>query len=366
VTLRQFFIGAATGVAVVLLSTVGLVCSVLLWGSVEDAGGDRIEPLPGVPPVTLPAKRAVYVALGDSYSSGEGVRPFVDGTGDPGDGGDNCHRSKDAYALQIVFTTRVERRFRACSGARIADMYARQQTDGGGSRLGAQLAPGVLGPEVGLVTLTIGGNDLGFANVLHHCAVHAHCMDDKFDDSFDDGRKSELTLRVWADRKLVSVIAQTGDLLARVGRDAPNARIVVLGYPNLFWTSWPDTQAKDCILQQVFGLQEVNPLLHLQHRMSLGVAEAAARVGADFIWAAPIFEGHEPCGAITPRWLDFVPLRDLGAGHPRIDPGAMHPNRNGHYILSRAISCYLAQNPRPTASYDGKALKDCARYGTRQ
>ena len=64
--------------------------------------------------------------------------------------------------------------------------------------------------------------------------------------------------------------------------------------------------------------------------------------------------------------MDFVPLKDLGAGHPTLDPGALHPNRNGHYILSRIVSCYLYQNPRPTGDYDYGALKECARYGDYQ
>lgn len=362
---RRIAVRVGIGIAVLVLSVVGLVVAVAFWSFVKDTGGDRIEYLAAVPRVTLPAEQRVYVALGDSYSSGEGVRPYIQGTGDPADGGDNCHRSRDAYALQIVFRT-VERRFRACSGARVADMYATQQTDGGGSRLGAQLAPGVLGPEVGLVTLTIGGNDLGFANVLRHCATHAHCMNDTFDDSFDDGRESGQSLRDWAEHTLSSAARQTSKLLDRLRRDAPNARIIVLGYPNLFWTSWGDVTAKDCILQQVFGLQEVNPLLEVQHRFSSMIAEASLHAEADFIWTAPIFDGHEACGAITPRWMDFVPLRDLGAGHPKLDPGAMHPNRNGHYILSRVVSCYLAQNPRVTARYDAESLKACARYGGRQ
>jgi hypothetical protein len=59
--------------------------------------------------------------------------------------------------------------------------------------------------------------------------------------------------------------------------------------------------------------------------------------------------------------MDFVPLSGLGAGHLVLDPGAMHPNRNGHYILARIVSCYLADNPRPVAEYDFDRLEKCAR-----
>jgi hypothetical protein len=354
-------IGCGVGIALSIL--LSLAISIVFWGVVKDIGGDVVERLPPVPRVTLPGGQRTYVALGDSYSSGEGVAPYLSGTGDPEDGGDNCHRSRDAYAMQIEFAHSVRRRFRACSGARIRDMYAPQVTDGGRNRLGAQLGPDVLGRDVGLITITIGGNDLGFARVLQHCAVHAYCLDDSFDDGFDDGRKSGLTLREWAQREMPHVVGRSSELLRRLRRDAPNARILVLGYPNLFWTSWGDVVAKDCIVQFVFGQKEVNPLLELQADFSESVAAAAVVVGAEFIWTAPIFEGHEPCGAITPRWMDFVPLQDLGSGNPRPDPGAMHPNRNGHYILSRIVSCYLARVPRPAPTYDGEALEECVRSG---
>jgi hypothetical protein len=206
---------------------------------------------------------------------------------------------------------------------------------------------------------------LGFAHVLAHCAVHAHCLDDKFDDSKVDGRRSGLTLRSWARGRLPEVVDGVQALLRRLRADAPNARVLVLGYPNLFWTGWPDLQAHDCILQLVFGQGEVNPLLDMQYRFSEQVAAGARRSGAEFVWTAPVFNGHEPCAAITPRWMDFLPLSDLGGGHPPVDPGAMHPNRNGHYILARIVSCYLAENPRPVATYDSDRLNACARgYGT--
>jgi lysophospholipase L1-like esterase len=347
---------AATGIVVVLLR-------ILLWSTVKDAGGDAIEYLPDLPPVALPAGHRVYVALGDSYSSGEGVRPYEPGSGDAKDGGDRCHRSQDAYPMQIHFASRVEVRFRACSGARIEDMYETQRTDGGGNRLGPQLAPGVLGPDVGLVTMTIGGNDFGFVQVLRHCATHAYCMNDTFDDRFDDGRASGHSLSEWLDRKLETVAQDLYDLIRRIRKRAPNARVLLIGYPNLFWTSWGDTQSEDCLLQSVFGQKEVNPLLDFQYRYSRVSEAIAQQTGAEFVWTADIFSGHEPCGAITPRWMDFVPLSSIGGGHLILDPGAMHPNRNGHYILSRIATCYLLQNPESTETYDGKALKECARYG---
>ena len=121
----------------------------------------------------------VYVALGDSFASGEGVQPYLAGSGDAGDA---CHRSRSAYATAVAEATGLTLRFRACSGATIADMFRTQRTPGGGNAVGPQLAPGVLGPDVALVTLSIGGNDLGFGPVLRHCVMHFDCFDDGFEE----------------------------------------------------------------------------------------------------------------------------------------------------------------------------------------
>jgi hypothetical protein len=188
-------------------------------------------------------------------------------------------------------------------------------------------------------------------------------MNDKFNDAFDDGLSSGLTLQDWAKAKLERLNWEMAALLHRLRAEAPNARILVLGYPNLFWTTMGDVLAEDCGFQFVFGLREVNYLLDLQYKFSVATEATAMREGVEFIWTKDVFIGHEPCGAITPRWMDFVPPSVPGAGHARLDPGAMHPNRNGHYILSRIVSCYLYLNPSRTGADDSEAVDDCAIRG---
>jgi hypothetical protein len=133
-------------VALLVLLSVGLVFDYFISSGLNEAGGDSVEILSPVPRVSLPPGHRVYVALGDSYSSGEGVRPYRRGSGDRADGGDRCHRSTAAYPLQLRFKEPVERRFRACSGARINDMYVTQKTAVGQASLG----PGCLGQRLDL------------------------------------------------------------------------------------------------------------------------------------------------------------------------------------------------------------------------
>src|SRR5580704_7836677 len=71
-------------------------------------------------PTAGAATANVYAALGDSYSSGEGVPPFISAPA-----GDNCHRSTRAYSQLLVGTAGFPAvgNFKACSGATVADFY---------------------------------------------------------------------------------------------------------------------------------------------------------------------------------------------------------------------------------------------------
>src|SRR5690349_15814765 len=90
-----------------------------------------------------------YVALGDSYSSGVGTRTYInDGT--------SCQRSTKAYPYLIAQARGYTLNFQACSGAKTADVTANQL--------------GALNTGTRYVTISIGGNDAGFSDVLTECA----------------------------------------------------------------------------------------------------------------------------------------------------------------------------------------------------
>lgn len=362
-TVGRWLLRGVIAISVLLLGTVVLavVIAAKVWfaSMTKDIGGDNIEARAPVPAVQLPPSRQVYVALGDSYSAGEGLAPYLAGTEDAEDGGDRCHRSDGAYSQLIEFTTDVERRFRACSGAVVEDMWTTQSTSGGGNALGPQVTATAVDPGVGLITLTIGGNDLGFASILPHCYRHFDCAHDEFDDSFDDGEKSGLSLEEWAQRRLDRLATELAELYGGLRERSPDARIVVIEYPNLLWSSWGDMQSSDCAIE-AFALsnQEANDLLRLQAEFNDVIEEAARRSEVEYLRTAEAFRGHEPCGAVTPRWLDYIVLGNRSFFE--LNPGTLHPNRNGHYILARMVSCYLAEHPEPSLAYDEAAVNDCA------
>src|ERR1700712_2982877 len=97
-----------------------------------------------------------YVALGDSYSSGVGTRTYIsDGT--------SCQRSVYAYPYLIAAAKGYTLNFQACSGATTATVTS------------SQLA--ALSTSTKYVTMSVGGNDAGFSNVITECALPAWASD---------------------------------------------------------------------------------------------------------------------------------------------------------------------------------------------
>ncbi|HET8960899.1 GDSL-type esterase/lipase family protein, partial [Nocardioides sp.] len=91
-----------------------------------------------------------YVALGDSYASGTGTRDYIND-------GSSCQRSTSAYPSLIAAARGYSLNFRACSGARVADVTNTQLS--------------ALTASTSYVSISVGGNDAGFADVLTECAT---------------------------------------------------------------------------------------------------------------------------------------------------------------------------------------------------
>ena len=146
----------------------------------------------------VPASAAgAYVALGDSYSSGVGAGSYLREAG-------ACLRSRRAYPYDLG---RPVTSFRACGGARTDDV------------LSAQLEP--FPRDTRLVTITIGGNDAGFADVLERCLFGSPRACGRRVDAAKRFVRSELPGRL---RRVYAAIRER----------APEATVVVAGYPRLF------------------------------------------------------------------------------------------------------------------------------------
>ncbi len=364
--------GLAVGTIVVVATIIGL-------------GLIRYERLPTAD-ITVPRIHGLsgeYVALGDSYSAGEGLRPFDPHTSSLNDdGGDDCHRSSAAYSQWLTFDgTQPAVRFAACSGAVSPDVYTgydKRRADGSEVPVPPQVPPGVH-PEVGLVTMTMGGNDALFSKIVVHCLEHAHCMAAEFQppDTPPDqtppvasggsgasdvnqvaaASAAKITfppaqpLSSWGPAAIDAISARMAVLYGRLAHDYPNARIVIIGYPQLFPAGQATFFPTDCAtLLRRFSSEERDALRQLTTAFNNMLYEEATKAGIEFVSPAAAWDGHEPCGD-KGQYTNSVKLI---VAPNIVDGGSFHPNRDGQKALAALVACYLDTHPgKPNPYVDG-------------
>ena len=215
-----------------------------------------------------------YVALGDSYSSGVGAGSYLSSSGD-------CKRSTKAYPyLWAAANAPSTFDFTACSGARTGDVLA------------SQLGP--LGAGTGLVSVSVGGNDAGFADVMTTCVLQS-----------DSACLTRInTAKAYVDSTLPG---QLDKVYSAISAKAPAARVVVLGYPRFYQlggTCPGLSQAKRTAIN--------NAADHL----NTAIAKRAADHGFTFGDVRSAFTGHELCSGSA--WLHSLNLLNIGESyHPK-------------------------------------------------
>lgn len=171
--------------------------------------------------------------------------------------------------------------FAACGGAVTADVIDDQVA--------------ALSSTTTMVTITIGGNDAGFADVITSCRF---------------GSTSTCTDAV-NDAKAFATATLPGRLdatYAAIRQRAPNARLIVLGYPRLF-----ETTSCGWLAMSVYKRTILNEAADL---LATVIADRAGAAGATFVDTRPYFAGHGVCGADP--WIRDV-SGVIEAYHPDAD-----------------------------------------------
>ena len=256
-----------------------------------------IAALLGIPSVASASPPSLdYVALGDSFSSGVGTRTYFPDSG-------TCARSPLAYPSLYRATHRTSSfAFVACAGATVADVTGQlsavtRQTD--------------------LVTMTVGGNDVGFGAVLAAC-------------SGPPPSPEQCQAAVAAGQAAISNIPnRVAGLLASIrARAHPGAEVVVLGYPQLFG-SGPCTAP---------GLPVSSIRAAIDDgagRLNQALSATAQAYGALFVDVSRRFARHGACAEPKSRWIN-PPTAPFSESY--------HPNIRGHALgylpaLDTALRC---------------------------
>jgi lysophospholipase L1-like esterase len=227
-------------------------------------------------PAAASAQSSVhYVALGDSYSSGVGAGNYIASSG-------SCDQRTNAYpALWDTANQPASYVSEACSSATTATV------------LSSQLS--VLSPAITLVSITVGGNDVGFSSVMETCVLLP--------------TSSCVSAVNHAEALTASQLpGELDSVLSAIRADAPNARVVVLGYPELYDLS----RSSSCIGLSTTDRTDLN---NGADQLDSQIQAAAARHGDVFADVRRAFRGHEICDSSS--WLHAVNFLDVSESyHP--------------------------------------------------
>jgi lysophospholipase L1-like esterase len=268
-----------------------------------------------------PPQPGPYVALGDSYTSGPKI-PRQSGT--PA----GCNRSDHNYPAVVARQLGVvaaDFRDVSCSGATITDLTAPQKTSNGTNP--AQLS--ALSTRTRLVTLGIGGNDIGFASTVTKCVTMgvmygAIGSGSLFSDDapcrkqYVDGGTDEVA------QKVQTAGRQLSAALAEIERRAPKARVYVVGYPAML-----PADGKGCGRELPLAPGDATYLHDKGKQLNTMLRGQAEAAGATYVDTYSPSVGHDACSAEKTRWIE--PLR------PSSPAAAVHPNARGEKGMADAV-----------------------------
>ncbi len=282
-----------------------------------------------------------YMAIGDSYSAGEGLRPFVAGTAST-----NCDRSdSQAFSELLRFSNHVTKTFTACSGAIAHDVL--NPTNRNGIVVPPQV-DGTVHPDVGLVTMTMGGNNALFSKIVIACFEERNCLNETFPPS---GVQSVEPVgpgplaTVWGPNTLLAIGKEYAALFPTLRKDFPNARIVVIGYPYLLPAGSAPVWPLDCFsVLRRFSEPVRDGIRNLQQEFNNLTYEEAVAAHIEFVSPAEMWQGHEPCGSKGQYTNSIKPYLNFSSP---VDGGTFHPNSAGQTTLARVVACYLNAHPTP-------------------
>ena len=285
-----------------------------------------------VGPVYATTSGNTYVALGDSYSAGEGDGNYVPGTDTSTD---ICHRSTYAYPELLDQSQNLGSfGFVSCSGA-ITDDYFNNNNEKNVEPPQLQ----ALSSATKEVTLTFGGNDIGFRDVLVNasttsCEVKQVATARHF--SHNNGGSatrspSRLPYRQYAQGVKIHSIAS---ILQSIHTLAPNAKIYLADYPLLFGTNF----TSDCTVGTVdtynvpvplkLSKTEVTWLNLIGTVLDEVIKSAAAANGATFVDASPNFKSHRFCDTSN-SWFNSVSATYDFTTRQNVFRGSFHPTPAG-------------------------------------
>ncbi|MGX9886552.1 SGNH/GDSL hydrolase family protein [Streptomyces sp. NPDC002276] len=259
-----------------------------------------------------------YVALGDSYTAGPGI---TDPTGTPA----GCDRSAGNYPALVAAELGLKgSKFRdvSCSGATTSDLTSAQHTDNGTNP--PQLR--ALSSDTRLVTVGIGGNDIGFSSMIKRCVAMGALY--QLTGSGKYFTEDAPCAREAGSDAVTKKITTAGDRLTRilteVKRRAPEARVYVVSYPALL-----PTDSADCGREMSLAPGDVTFLREKEQQLNTTLRQQASKAGVSYVDTYTPSTDHNACTSKNTRWIE--PLVTENPAAP------VHPNARGERGMADAV-----------------------------
>ncbi len=307
----------------------------------------------------------IYVAFGDSYSSGEGAGSYIPPTDQRAPQEDLCHRSPFAYSQVVaprspsgtLLFPLASRAFFACSGAvtkNVRNLKRQYVPENTGDTDGQIAHPEV--PAASLITMTIGGNDAGFSDIIKHCLWRDNCVGSAFripgTQIFGSIRKGTL-------RKIKGKVAN--DLratYAEINQANPSAIKIAMNYPHLF-PGYPT--GDNCHKVGNFGGDANNTYIDAEQQffreatleISKVIATESTNAGWRFVDVIPHFAGHEICGTTGNDWL--YGFKGSAGFSIMPESGSFHPNSQGQAEYAHELQPMIEQAVTSSAATTASA-----------
>jgi lysophospholipase L1-like esterase len=253
------------------------------------------------------ASAADWVGLGDSYAAGplipnQELTPL------------GCLRSDRNFAHLAAAQLGQSLKDVPCSGATTEDMTAPQDVTPGPNPPQFD----ALSVDTRTVTLQIGGNDIGFTEIIENCASPTP-FGHPCQDQYVVGGRDMLADRIAATAPKVAAVLQG------VHARAPQSRVFVVNYAAIL----PET-GRGCWPTVPLAWADVPYLRGVQNGLNAMLAQQAAANGATLVDDYTASIGHDACKSSSTNWVE--PLIPTHAAAP------FHPNARGMQGIAGVVA----------------------------
>lgn len=293
--------------------------------------------------MTAPGKKyreLEYLAMGDSFASGQGAGNYREGTDTERN---RCHQSTLSYPY--LFAKYFESSASvACSGAKLNNVFSSSKTDIVDQLIGdiesteieknsakEHSLPGYVqqfefinAKNPKNVTLSVGGNDIGFANIFGECASpmktdHIATCFATYEDRYE------------IIQKVNGRIERLRGTYKEILKDDPERKLYVIGYPQIAAVDG------ECGVNIFLNREERRGAKDLIEYLNKIIKQAADEAGAYYVDVSDAFAGHKLCETHNSNVAVNGATLRFDQGKTIEYTESYHPNQLGHELLAQKI-----------------------------